>query len=169
MTIKNERKMKKISLNKLIQKYRILVQKLVSIVENAETDAVALMRLSQINDPEIQGSISLNPNTPSKVLENWLSVHNGIGGTDTEWRIHIVYNPSLRLDVLKQIIKKDKSKEVKEAALAALALRISRNSKATSEELLRVYKLIGKNINNRKRKKAAMEALKKHPKFSIKA
>jgi len=65
----------------------------------------------------------LNPNTPTRILEKKLKLRSGIGGTDEEARIHICYNPALRLTALKKLTKSDPSPAVRAAGRRALAMR----------------------------------------------
>ncbi len=161
--------MKKSELNKLIKEYNNVVEVLVGIAESLETDGDSLTKLSKLTDGWIQSAVDMNPNTPSKVIEKSLRRHCGVGGEDDEARIHIVYNPKLRLQVLKKVAKEDCSEEVREAALTALAIRTSKNSKAKADELLKLYKAVdkSKSVSGGRRQKTAKEALLKHPKFPL--
>jgi len=154
-------------INKLIKIHENLVSILNDIAENSKTDSSTLKKLSELNDSYIESSISTNPSTPSRILQNWLKIHCGNGGTDEEIRIHIVYNSALRLNVLKEVIEKDNSPFVQEAALLALAMRTIKDPKATPDDLFAVYIKISerKSFKNSKRIKAAKEILLKNPKF----
>ena len=119
--------MNKKMINKLIKIHENLVSIINDIAESPETSSTTLRKLSELSDSYIASTVSMNPNTPSGILENWLKMHSGNGGTDEQTRIHIVYNPALRLEVLKEVIEKDDSTVVQEAALLALAIRTTNN------------------------------------------
>lgn len=161
--------MEKELINKLIDIHEKLIFVLNDIAENRETDPTVIKKLSELNNSYIAASISMNPNTPSTILEDWLKIHSGKGGTDEEIRIHIVYNPSLSLNILNNIINKDNSTSVQEAALLALAKRTVDNINTTPDDLYKVYaRIIGKKFKNSKRMKSASEILLRHPKFPSK-
>lgn len=109
---------------KLIRKHENMVKRLDMIAQDEGTPCSVLERLSRLTESQVTTSIMLNPSTPSRVLERELKLRSGVGGTDEEARIHISYNPSLRMKILKQLETSDSAPAVKSAARRALKLRI---------------------------------------------
>ena len=107
----------------LIKQYNIISSKIAKIAESKDTTADVLSKISRIEDCYIQTCIMTNPNTPNSILVKILDIHVGVGGVDEEIRIHIVANPALKIDVLKNVIASDPSERVKAAATAAFSRR----------------------------------------------
>jgi hypothetical protein len=128
-----KKKSRNIEINELIRNYEKIVESLYNIATDPKTDRKTLTRLSVLSDSYIQSGIIFNPNVSSNILERMLDLHSGVGGTDEERRIHIVYNPALREVILRRVIEKDKSSRVREAALSALDKRMAINNNAGLE------------------------------------
>ncbi len=121
----------------LLTNYEKLIDQLERIAQDARTPSSVLEKLSRLTDCQITASVMLNPSTPSHILEKELRMRPGVGGTDEEARIHICYNPALRLSTLKALIKKDPAPTVRAAAKRALAIRDQRGEERKKEERLR--------------------------------
>jgi hypothetical protein len=115
--------MKTRNVKKLLTMYEKLIDRLDGVAQNQLTPSGILEKLSTLTDSQVTASVMLNPNTPSYILEKELKLRTGIGGTDDEARIHICYNPALRLAVLKKLTKGDPSSAVRAAGRRALAIR----------------------------------------------
>ena len=111
------------NIKKLLTIYEEIVDRLGAVAQNKRTPPGILEKLSKLTDSQITTNVMLNPNTHSRVLENELKMRSGVGGTDEEARIHISYNPSLRIMIVKKLIKSDPSPAVRAAARRALARR----------------------------------------------
>ncbi len=107
----------------LLKKYEDLVDRLDMIAQDQRTPRSVLEKLSRLTESQVMTSVMMNPNTPSRILENELKLRPGVGGTDEETRIHISYNPSLSVTILKQLAANDPAVAVRSAARRALRSR----------------------------------------------
>ncbi len=152
---------------RLIKLAELISQVLEEAAADPRTDSKSLRELAQLPDRAVSMTATLNPNIPKGVLERILDRHVGTGGEDEQLRVHVVYNPALPLKTLKRIIETDSSGEVREAALTALAMRLSKSPSAAPEELWKAYATLFERptVSRGKRQQAAKAALLKHPKF----
>lgn len=141
----------------LIRLHERAVERLSKIAETANTETTALESLSRVQDPRVEAAVSMNPRTSSVVLEKMLARFCGVGGEDDERRIHIVWNPSLRLSVLKNCCLKDPSLEVRQAAIASLVRRLAVLPGTKASELQTLHSLLGG--TTRRSAKARMPAM----------
>ena len=116
------------NVRKLLANYEKLIDQLERLAQNPGTSPSIIEKLSSLTDSQVTASVMLNPSTPSRILEKELRLRSGVGGTDEEARIHICYNPALRLTVLKALAARDPSPAVREAGRRALAMRAERRN-----------------------------------------
>jgi hypothetical protein len=110
-------------IRKLLKKFEDLVDQLDTIAQDQRTPRSVLEKLSRLSESQVATSVMMNPSTPSRILEKELKLRPGVGGTDEEARIHISYNPSLSVTILKQLAVKDPAPAVRSSARRALRLR----------------------------------------------
>jgi hypothetical protein len=111
------------NIKKLLTTYEELIDRLDGVAQDQRTPPGILEKLSALRESQVTASVMLNPHTPTRILEKELKLRSGVGGTDEEARIHISYNPALRIMVLKKLIKSDPSPAVRAAGRRALAMR----------------------------------------------
>ena len=158
--------MKRQSIGTLLKQYEALVEQLVTIAEGAQTTAATLRKLSHVTDGWITTCVSLNPNTPSDVLEKQLKSAPGADGTDVETRIHIAGNPALREKIVRAILVNDPSLDVRGAALLALAKRVTTRTDVTASQLWGLYGCALKfEMHSVKRASGIKNVLLRHPRF----
>lgn len=107
----------------ILKKYEELVNELDIIAQDQRTPCSVLEKLSRLSESQVTTSVMMNPNTPSRILEKELKLRPGVGGTDEEARVHISYNPSLSVTILKQLAVNDPAPAVRSSARRALRLR----------------------------------------------
>lgn len=154
-------------LNSLIRLSEQVLETLVTVAEDPEAAPAALVKLAKIADPHVQAAVSMNPRTPSKILEKMLTAHRHGGSHDLERRIHILGNPALRTTVLEGVMNNDPSAEIREAALYFWALRMATDQQSSAEQLWGAYYLVKdtRKMRSAKRREAAKCALRRHPEF----
>ncbi len=156
-------------LEKLLELHHILVEVLVEVAEDPHTPTNVLKKLAKNTDDWIAGCATMNPSTPSSIIEERLKRYCGVGGEEDEERIHMVGNPSLRLQVVRRLVSEDPAPEVREMAIMILAKRVANRSNVSSEQLWEVFKII--NTFKERRGNAGIrirngkKALLDHPKF----
>jgi hypothetical protein len=107
----------------LIKQYWNISEELYNIASGEKATAAEFEKLSELNDTYTLTAVALNPRTPVEILQKFYIRYPGIGGNDEEMRIHIVNNPALTEELLRQYSTEDKSDIVKNAALEALKRR----------------------------------------------
>jgi len=110
-------------IDELIERHHDILEELYQIATDEKSEAAILKKLSYMSDSYILVGLSLNPSTPPEVLQRFIDLYPGVGGTDEEMRIHVVSNVSLPKETLRHLFLNDKSDAVREAADRALANR----------------------------------------------
>ncbi len=104
------------SIFRLIKDFEEMEDRIVRIAEDRNTKSSELQKLSSLENNYIRTCIAMNPSTSSNLLEKWLKLYKGVDSMDEEFRIHILNNKALKLEVLKKAVKKDRSKYVRRVA-----------------------------------------------------
>lgn len=158
--------MKKKNITQLLKIHEMTQELLVELAEGPNADKNLLRKLFEFDHHYLQTAVILNPNTPSELLEEHLKKHSDDNQHNYEERIHIACNPSLRRSVLEKILENDPSKEVREAALTAWAIRIAKNPKSTTKELSGAFEKIDSfKFRWKDRRESALKELFSHKNF----
>ena len=160
--------MNEMQLDKLIQLYEMLEELLVDVAEDQATPAKTLVKLAALTEGGIVEAVHMHPNTPSRIIEKRLAISFGVGGFEEESRIHMVGNPALRLQIVRQLATKDPAPEVRDMSGMVLAQRVTIQSNTTASQLWKIFNLVLENarlVGNNHRFDIAKDALFAHPNF----
>lgn len=145
------------TVRKLIRIYETVEEILSRIAEEESTNKQILAQLSKLHTGIIITPVALNPNTPDEILINLLLRSEG---GDEETRVHILSNPSLKINSLKKIIKEDPSEYVSTFAVEVLLKRLEEvNSSKEISEFLNL--IIQKKAMDKKVRNYAIRLLQK--------